>query len=86
MHDTILLSKISQAMEECCKHSKILKVNKLVVIVNEDSHVNSGNLYDYLRSYNENLIEQRTEIEVEIGDLADQTAIIRSIEGDIAEQ
>ncbi|MCD2345571.1 hypothetical protein [Clostridium guangxiense] len=85
MHDTILLSKISQGLAECCKRGKITKVNKMAVIVNKDSHVNSNNLFEYLRSYNDGLIDACTEIKIEIGDLPDETAIIRNIEGDLAE-
>lgn len=85
MHDIILLSKISNALKECCSEKKILKVNKLVVIVNNNSHVNNSNLYDYLRSYNEDITHESTEVKIEIEDLPDQIAIIRSIEGDIAE-
>lgn len=86
MHDTILLNKISQGLEGCCKSNKILRINSLTVIVNENSHVNSDNLHEYLRSYNGNLVGDWTEIKTEIGDLPDQTAIIRNIEGDIAEK
>lgn len=84
MHDTILLNKISQGLEGCCRSNKILRINKLTVIVNENSHVDSDNLYEYLKNYNEDLVGEWTEIKTEIGDLPDQTAIIRNIEGDIA--
>lgn len=86
MHDTILLNKISQGLEGCCKNNGILKINKLTVIVNEDSHVNADNLHEYLRSYNENLVGDWTKIDTEIGDLPDETAIIKNIEGDVAEE
>lgn len=85
MHDTILLSKISQGLAECCKRGKIVKVSKMAVIVNKDSHINSSNLSEYLRSYNEDLVGTSTEIKIEIGDLPDETAIIKNIEGDLAE-
>lgn len=86
MHDTILLNKISQGLAGCCKSNKILKINKLTVIVNESSHLNPDNLHEYLRSYIGDLVGDWTEIKTEIGDLPDQTAIIRNIEGDIAEK
>ncbi|WP_234123605.1 hypothetical protein [Clostridium hydrogenum] len=84
MHETILLSKISEGLAECCKRGKIAKVNKMAVIVNKGSHVNSDNLSQYLRSYNDDLVSDRTEIKIEIGDLPDETAIIKNIEGDSA--
>lgn len=85
MHDMILLSKISKALNECCVSGNISKVNKLVIVVNKDSHVNSSNLYDYLRSYNTDITHESTEVKIEIDDLPDQVAIIKSIEGDKAE-
>lgn len=86
MHDTILLSKISEGLSECCRRGKIARVNKMAVIVNKDSHVNCDNLSEYLRNYNEELVHDKTEIKIEIGDLPDQTAIIKNIEGDSAEE
>ncbi|MFL0198823.1 hypothetical protein ACJDU8_25210 [Clostridium sp. WILCCON 0269] len=85
MHDIILLSKISQSLDHCCKEGKISKINKMSIIVNEDSHINDNNLLQYLKNYNENLIDTCTEISIEIGDLPDQTAIIKNIEGDSTE-
>lgn len=85
MHDIILLSKISKALNKCCVENKISKVNKLIVVVNENSHVNSSNLHHYLRSYNEDITDESIEIKIEIEDLPDQIAIIKNIEGDVAE-
>ncbi|WP_368488247.1 hypothetical protein [Clostridium sp. BJN0013] len=85
MHDTILLSKISQNLSKICKEEKISKINKMSIIVNKDSHINDNNLLQYLKNYNENLIDTCTQISIEIGDLPDQTAIIRNIEGDLTE-
>jgi len=84
MHDTILLSKISQGLTECCKSKKILKVNKLTVNVNENSHINSCNLYEYLKNYNNDIVDEATKIKIEIEDLPDQVVIISSIEGDVS--
>lgn len=86
MNDTVLLNKISQGLDQCCKNNRILKIRKLAVIVNEDSHVDSSNLYEYLRSYNGDLVGEWTELKTEIGDLPDQTAIIKNIEGDISKE
>lgn len=85
MHDIVLLSKISNALKECCDAKKILKVNKLVVIVNKNSNINCSNLHDYLRSYNEGITDESTQVNIEIEDLPDQIAIIKNIEGDFAE-
>ena len=75
MQDTMLLSKISRGLDEC----------SMSVIVNKRSCINSNNLFEYLKNYNEDLIDICTEIKIEIGDLPDETAIIRNIEGDLIE-
>lgn len=85
MHDTILLSKISQNLSKICKEGKISKINKMYIMVNENSHINNTNLIEYLKNYNENLIDSFTEICIEIENLPDQTAIIKNIEGDSTE-
>ncbi|KHD35866.1 hypothetical protein NL50_11375 [Clostridium acetobutylicum] len=82
MQDVTLLSKISQGLTECCRRGKILKVSKMAVVVNKESMVNENNLSEYLKSYNKELIDPLTEIKIEIGDLPDQVAIIKNIEGD----
>lgn len=86
MRDTILLSKISRGLYECCKKGRISKVNRMSVIVNKRSHINPNNLFEYLKNYNEDLIDICTEIKIEIGDLPDETAIIRNIEGDLIQE
>nr|WP_241393201.1 hypothetical protein [Clostridium acetobutylicum] len=69
-------------MTECCRRGKIFKVSKMAVVVNKESMVNENNLSEYLKSYNKELIDPLTEIKIEIGDLPDQVAIIKNIEGD----
>ncbi|MCR3761300.1 hypothetical protein [Clostridium felsineum] len=82
MQDVTLLSKISDGLTECCKRGNISKVSKMSVIVNEESMVNEDNLSEYLKNYNQKLIDAGTEIKIEIGDLPSQVAIIKNIEGD----
>lgn len=52
------------------------------VIVNEESDVTKDNLSSYLKDNNNKLIDASTEIKIEIGDLPDEVAIIKNIEGD----
>lgn len=85
MDNISLLNKISQGLTECCKSKKFSRVNKLTVNVNENSNINSCNLYEYLKNYNENIVDEFTEIKIEIEDLPDQVVIISSIEGDALE-
>ena len=85
MHDTILLSKISEAVKKVCEASNIKKVNKLAVVVNHRSHVDEHNLYEHLRYDHGDLIEIGTEIKIEREDIQDQTAILYSIQGEKGE-
>ncbi len=52
------------------------------VIVNKESDVTQDNLSSYLKDNNNKLIDAGTEIKIEIGDLPDEVAIIKNIEGD----
>ncbi|PJI07498.1 MULTISPECIES: hypothetical protein [Clostridium] len=82
MQNIKLLSKISDGLTECCKRGKIIKVSKMSVIVNKESDVTQDNLSSYLKDNNNKLIDAGTEIKIEIGDLPDEVAIIKNIEGD----
>jgi len=82
MHDTILLSKISEAVKDVCSNNKIKKLKKLTVIVNPKSHVNEENLYEHLQGANGELIGLWTKINIERDDIQDQTAILYSIQGE----
>ena len=85
MHDTILFSKISESLKEACVANKIEKVNILTVIVNHRSHVNSDNLYEHLQYANKNLVGEWTKINVQREEIQDQTAILKSIQGEQSE-
>ena len=86
MHDTILLSKISESVKDACTANKIKKVNTLTVIVNHKSHVNENNLYEHLQYANGDLIGNWTKINIEKEDINDQTAILKSIQGEESEE
>lgn len=85
MHDTILLSKISEELKEICTANNINKVNTFTVIVNHRSHVNEDNLYDHLQYADGNLVGEWTKINVQREDIQDQTAILKSIQGEQSE-
>lgn len=82
MHDTILFSKISESLKESCKKENISKISEVIVAVNDRSHVNSNNLSEYLKNYNEDLVDDNIKVTVKIEDLPEQIAIIRRIEGE----
>ena len=85
MHDSILLSKISESIKEVCEANKIKKVKTLTVIVNHKSHVNENNLYEHLKDINADLIGMWTKVKIEKEDIQDQTAILKSIQGEQSE-
>ena len=82
MHDTILFGKISEELKEICKANNINKVKTFTVIVNHRSHVNVDNLYDHLQHTNGDLVGEWTKINVQREDIKDQTAILKSIQGE----
>ena len=82
MHDTILLSKISDELKNICVVNDIKKVNTFTVIVNHRSHVNEENLYDHLHNIYGNLVGKWTKINIQREDIQDQTAILKSIQGE----
>ena len=86
MHNTPLLSKITEEVQILSKTNRFSKVNKLLVCVNPDSHVNEENLYDSLRHANKKLFGTWTEIRIERDDIPEQVAILKSIEGEKAEK
>ena len=85
MHDTILLSKISESIKEACTANIIKKVNTLTIVVNHKSHVNENNLYEHLKDMNADLIGIWTKVNIEKEDIQDQTAILKSIQGEQGE-
>lgn len=82
MHDTILLSKISEELKTICSVNNINKVKTFTVIVNHRSHVHSENLYDHLQHTCGNLVGEWTKINVQREDIQDQTVILKCIQGE----
>jgi hypothetical protein len=82
MHDTILLSKISDELKNICTVNNINRVKTFTVIVNYRSHINENNLYDHLQHTYGDLVGEWTEINVQREDIQDQIAILKSIQGE----
>lgn len=82
MHDTYLLNKISKALEKLCKENDIRKINQFTLVVNHNSHVNQENLRQHLEINNKNIIGDDLQISLQRDDIADQTAIIYSLQGE----
>ncbi|AJD32298.1 hypothetical protein AAGC94_06400 [Clostridium sporogenes] len=85
MHDTFLIDQIWVKVQEICKENKIEKLTKVVVTVNNNSHVNKENLYNHITKCNSKLVDENIKIVVERQPIEEQTAIIESLEGDVSE-
>ena len=86
MHDTFLLNRISEALIELCHKDRIIRITKLRIITNQDSHIQQGNLYEHLLENNKGLVGKWTEIIIDKQNIENLTAVIESIEGETLEQ
>ncbi|MFZ5986409.1 MAG: hypothetical protein ACOYWZ_04685 [Bacillota bacterium] len=82
MHDTFLNERIYEALLKLCQENKILKLNKVRIAVNIDSHISENSLREHFSERNNNLLGYFTEIIVEKQDVGKLNAIIKSIEGE----
>ena len=79
MHDTYLLAKISRSLKKICEENKIKRIDQFTLVVNKDSHINE----ESLSVYNKKMIGAELQIEIQREDIASQTAIIHSIQGEM---
>lgn len=86
MHDTFLLNKISHSLKEICKENNIKRIKQFSLVVNHDSHVNEENLLEHLKLHNPDIVAKELKIEIQREDIPSQTAIIKSIRGEILEK
>lgn len=82
MHDTFLLNKISHSLKEICSENKINKIEQFSLVVNHHSHINEKNLREHLELHNPDIIAKNIKIEIQREDIEQQTAIIKSIQGE----
>lgn len=82
MHDTFLNERIYEALLRLCQKNKILKLNKVNIAVNIDSHISENSLREHFSERNNNLLGEWTEIIVEKQDVGKLNAIIKTVEGE----
>jgi len=82
MHDTFLLNKISQSLKKICIANKIKTIEQFTLVVNHDSHINKENLQEHLKLHNTDIMSKELKIDIEREDIEEQTAIIKSIQGE----
>lgn len=86
MHDTFLNERIYWALLKLCQENKILKLNKVNLAVNIDSHISENSLREHFSERNNNLLGEWTEITVEKQDVGKPNAIIKTIEGESSDE
>jgi len=82
MHDTFLLNKISHALKELCNEHKIRRIEQFTLVVNHDSHIDEKNLREHLKLHNTEIIASELRVEIQREEIEEQTAIIKSIQGE----
>ena len=82
MKDTLLFDKISEELEILSRTNHLSKINNLVICVNHTSNVNEESLYKHLHHANKKMYGTWTNITIERDDLPNETAILKSMEGD----
>jgi Zn finger protein HypA/HybF involved in hydrogenase expression len=85
MHDTFLLNKISQSLKTICEENKLQRIEHFTLVVNHHSHINEENLLEHLIIHNNDIISNKLKIEIQKEAIEDQTAIIKSIQGETFE-
>lgn len=86
MHDTFLNERIYEALLKLCRENKIVKLNKVNVTVNTDSHISQIRLREHFIERNSNLLGDFTEFIVEKQDIGKLNAVINSIEGEYSDE
>lgn len=86
MHDTFLLDKISKSLNAISKEGKLQRIDGFTLVVNHNSHINEENLQEHLIMYNKDLMGNKFKVQIERDDIEDQTAIIKSIQGEAFEK
>lgn len=86
MHDTFLNERIYETLLKLCTENKILKLNKVNLAVNTDSHISENSLREHFSERNNNLLGYWTEIIVEKQDVGKLNAVIKTIEGESSDE
>lgn len=82
MHDTHLIEKIYQSIVALCKQNGVIKVNDIVIAVDEGSHIEGPHLLSHLKDRDSTMFGDWTIIHVEHKPYEKLTAVIKSIDGD----
>ena len=64
MHDTFLNERIYEALLKLCKENKILRLNKVNIAVNIDSHISENSLREHFSERNNSMLGRITSYNV----------------------
>ena len=82
MHDTFLNERIYDELLKICRENKILKLNKISLTVNTDSHISEKSLREHFSERNNKVLGDWTKIIVKKQNVGKLNAIIKSVEGE----
>lgn len=81
MHDTFLNERIYETLLKLCHDNKLIKLTRVDLAVNTDSHISEDSLREHFRERKNNLLDELTEIVIDRQNVGKLNAVIKSIEG-----
>lgn len=81
MHDIFLINGIYEELRKICDKYDIVRLDRVVMEVNRNSHIDEEDFHDFLLEQNDPIIGNWTRIEIERADIEENTAIIYVLEG-----
>ena len=81
MHDTFLIKSIYEELKKLCDKYYIIRLDRVVMEVNTDSHIDEEEFCEYLRDQNDPIIGEWTKAVIRKENIEENTAIIYALEG-----
>lgn len=81
MHDTFLIKGIYEELKKICDKYDIIRLDRVVMEVNTNSHIDEEEFSEFLIDQNDTIIGQWTKVEITKSDIEENTAIIYVLEG-----
>lgn len=81
MHDTFLIKSIYEELKKICDKYDIIRLDRVVMEVSINSHVDEEEFSEFLMDQNDPVIGDWTRVEITKADIEENTAIIYVLEG-----
>jgi len=81
MHDTFLIRGIYEELKKLCDMYDIIRLNRVVMEVNTNSHIDEEEFSEFLIEQNDPIIGMWTMLDIRKEDIEENTAIIYVLEG-----